>query len=158
MLNRPHIVTIKLFATGDLPTLEALNAMFEDSPYSLSLLSMDTMPMKFDGHGLVPIKAPPAAKEEPAPKAPKSSPAPKVRSPRKPIHFEPGSATEKIWLMIDGGPAVTSTQIRERLDLSSAIVNTTLYRLKNAGMIRPMSHDAPNGDTLYTSTRHDKKE
>jgi hypothetical protein len=158
MLNRPHILTIKLFATGDLPTLEMLNAMLEDSPHNLSLLSMDAMPMKFDGHGLVPIKAPPAPKEEPAAKAPKSSPAPKVPSSRKPIHFEPGSATEKIWLMIDGGPAVTSTQVREKLNISSAIVNTTLYRLKNAGMIRPMSHTATNGDTLYTSTRHDKKE
>ena len=50
---------------------------------------------------------------------------------------------------------MTSTQIREKLGLGSNIVNTTVYRLKKAGMVRPMSHSAPNGDTLYTSTEWD---
>ena len=52
---------------------------------------------------------------------------------------------------------MTSTQIRETLGLGSNIVNTTVYRLKGAGMIRPMSYNAPNGDTLYTGTNSDTK-
>jgi hypothetical protein len=76
---------------------------------------------------------------------------------QKVIHFEEGSDPHKIWEFIRGNMAMTSTQIREKLNLGSNIVNTTIYRLKKAGMIRPMSHTAPNGDTLYTSTEFDAK-
>ena len=158
MLNRPHLLTVKIFSTGDLPTPEALEALFGDSNYNLSLLSVDAMPMRFDGNGLVPVKAPPAPKEQPVAETPKSSPVPKGKKPSKEIRFEPGSDAEKVWLLLKDGPALTSTQIREQLNLGSNIVNTTVYRLKNAGMIRPMSYNASNGDTLYTSTAHDSKE
>ena len=75
----------------------------------------------------------------------------------KGISFTEGSDPEKIWQLIRSSAAMTSTQIREKTGLGSNIVNTTVYRLKNAGMIRPMSHNAPNGDTLYTSTEWDQK-
>jgi hypothetical protein len=75
----------------------------------------------------------------------------------KPINLAEGSNPERIFNLIRSGPALTSTQIRETLGLDSNVVNTTVYRLKHAGMIRPMSHNAPNGDTLYTSTEWDPK-
>lgn len=159
MLNKPHIITIKVFATGTLPTNDQLEALFgHQTDFNLALLAVETMPMKFDGNGLVPIKSPPPPKEEPAAEPKKSSPAPKVAAPKKVIHFEPGSDAEKIWLLLRDGAALTSTQVREKLGLASGIVNTTIYRLKGAGMIRPMSYNAPNGDTLYTTTHLDAKE
>ena len=115
--------------------------------------------MEFDGTGLVPVKAPaePPKAKIVEPKV-KSSPAPKGKKGGIEIRFEQGSDAEKVWLLLRDGPALTSTQIRETLNLGSNIVNTTVYRLKGAGMIRPMSYNAPNGDTLYTGTNSDKKE
>ena len=158
MLNKPHILTIKIFSTGDLPTHESLDALFTDSVYNLSLLSVEAVPMRFDGNGLVPVETPPTVRPEPIAAKTKSSPAPKVKGDKTPkeIKFEPGSDAEKVWRLIDTGPARTSTQIREVLGLGSNIVNTTIYRLKKAGMIRPMSHKAINGSELYTPTRLDK--
>jgi hypothetical protein len=157
MINKPHIITIKAFIVGEPPTSEAIDALLGN--YSMSLLSVEATPMQFDGTGLVPVKAsaePPKAKAV-EPKA-KSSPAPKGKKGGIEIRFEQGSDAEKVWLLLRDGPALTSTQVREKLNLKSGIVNTTIYRLKNAGMIRPMSYNAPNGDTLYTSTHLDAKE
>jgi len=157
MINKPHIITIKLFTTGNLPTNAELEAMLSQQCFNFSLLSVDLSPMRFDGVGLVPVRtqAEPAEAKPAKPKA-KSSPDPKTA--KKEIHFEPGSDAEKIWHLLRDGAALTSTQVREKLNLKSGIVNTTIYRLKNAGMIRPMSYNAPNGDTLYTTTHLDAKE
>jgi hypothetical protein len=157
MINKPHIITIKLFTTGNLPTNAELEAMLSQQCFNFSLLSVDLSPMRFDGVGLVPVRtqAEPAEAKPAKPKA-KSSPDPKTA--KKEIHFEPGSDAEKIWHLLRDGAALTSTQVREKLNLKSGIVNTTIYRLKNAGMIRPMSHTAINGDTLYTTTHLDAKE
>ena len=157
MLNKPHILTIKVFTVGDVPPLEAINAMLGNSDYNMSLLSVTATPMHFDGTGLVPAKTQ-AEPEEAKPVKPKAKSSPASKPGKKEIHFEPGSDAERIWHLIRDGAALTSTQVREKLNLQSGIVNTTLYRLKNAGMIRPMSHTAINGDTLYTTTHLDAKE
>ena len=157
MINKPHIITIKAFIIGEPPTSETIDALLGN--YSMWLLSMEATPMEFDGTGLVPVKAPaePPKAKIVEPKV-KSSPVPKGKKGGIEIRFEQGSDAEKVWLLLRDGPALTSTQIRETLNLGSNIVNTTVYRLKGAGMIRPMSYNAPNGDTLYTGTNSDKKE
>ena len=146
MLNKPHILTIKVFTVGDVPSPEAIDAMLGNTDYNLSLLSMEAVKEQ--------AATPKAKVAEPKPK---SSPALRPVG-TKPIVFTEGSDAEKVWILLRDGPGVTSTQIREKTGLTSGIVNTTIYRLKNAGMIRPMSHTAINGDTLYTTTHLDAKE
>jgi hypothetical protein len=168
----PHILTIKVFSSGPIGvTPKQLSELLSSIG---PIVDITATPMTFDGDKLVPTVAAPI--EEAAPAAPvkvkaKSKPkdkAPTARSAQaaqvasraaskdtKPISFTEGSDPEKIWHLIRNSMSMTSTQIREKLDLQSGIVNTTIYRLKGAGMIRPMSHKAPNGDTLYTSTEWD---
>jgi len=163
MINKPHIITIKAFLVGEPPTAETIDALLCN--HSMSLLSMEATPMEFDGNGLVPVKAS-AELTKAKVVEPKAKPVEaKAKAPQPPkgkkvgieIRFEQGSDAEKVWLLLRDGPALTSTQIRETLGLGSNIVNTTVYRLKGAGMIRPMSYNAPNGDTLYTGTNSDTK-
>ena len=54
MINKPHIITIKLFTTGNLPTNAELEAMLSQQCFNFSLLSVELSPMRFDGVGLVP--------------------------------------------------------------------------------------------------------
>jgi hypothetical protein len=171
--NTPTLITIKLLASTA-PSVKDVQAAL--APFGTTL-QYEAVNLVFNGNGLVPsptVAAPaenPAA--APAPEKPKApSKARKVENEQavsrgrkkaeapaapKPISFTEGSDPEKIWQLIRTSSAMTSTQIREKLGLGSNIVNTTVYRLKNAGMIRPMSYNAPNGDTLYTSTEWDPK-
>jgi hypothetical protein len=174
----PTIVTIKILASTapNVKEVEASLAKFG------TMLQYEAVNLVFDGSSLVPAPVPvipstpaPAAVEpktkrggikpekhrDAVRKAQVSQAAKRAQDKRnagepKPINLEEGSNPERIYSLIRGGPAVTSTQIREKLGLDSNIVNTTVYRLKNAGMIRPMSYNAPNGDTLYTSTEYDR--
>jgi hypothetical protein len=178
--NTPTLITIKILASTAPSVKDVQEAL---APFGTTL-QYEAVNLVFNGTALVPAPAPtagsaaaptPAASGTPAPSTGKKGgrkPGPtKVASPSTPkaekakqpaaeagpktIGFTPGSDPEKIWQLIRTGPAMTSTQIREKLGLGSNIVNTTVYRLKNAGMIRPMSYNATNGDTLYTSTEWD---
>lgn len=176
-LFSPNIISIKIFSAG--PVKVTPQQLAELLAPIGTLVDMTATSMVFDGTALVPAPAdtvtitPPPSTAPTAPitkaatgtKGGKKAAA-KVASPKQPkekaadeapktITFTPGSDPEKIWHLIRSGTALTSTQIREKLSLGSNIVNTTVYRLKNAGMIRPMSYNAPNGDTLYTSTEWD---
>ena len=170
----PHILTIKVFSSGPIGvTPKQLTELLASVG---PIVDITATPMTFDGDKLVPTVAAPI--EEASPAAPvrvkakaqtkdKASPARSAQAAQaaarsaaskkvtKPITFTEGSDPEKIWHMIRNSVSMSSTQIREKLNLNSSIVNTTIYRLKGAGMIRPMSHNAPNGDTLYTSTEWD---
>jgi hypothetical protein len=155
-----NIIDIKVLVTGTIPTQDELDSLLR--PLG-NVLSCQVVPMIYDGKSLIPAPVNTAKVEaemaaERAATKKKSSPDPKPTTTKKQIHFEPGSDAEKIWVLLRDGAALTSTQVREKLNLKSGIVNTTIYRLKNAGMIRPMSYNAPNGDTLYTSTHLDAKE
>jgi hypothetical protein len=137
MINKPHIITIKLFTTGNLPTNAELEAMLSQQCFNFSLLSVELAPMRFDGIGLVPVRAPtPTVETKPkaAPPAPKkpSSPAPKPRA----VNFVSGSDADRIWQLIRNNDGITSTELREQLELGSGPVNTTIYRLRKADMIR----------------------
>jgi hypothetical protein len=166
--NTPTLITIKLLASSA-PSIKDVQAALAEFG---TTLQYDAVNLVFNGSGLVP--APTAVAEKPAAPAAEKAKAPsKARKAQhdqavsratkkaeksetpKPISFSEGSDPHKIWQLIRTSPAMTSTQIREKLGLGSNIVNTTVYRLKNAGMIRPMSYNAPNGDTLYTSTEWD---
>jgi ribosomal protein S25 len=174
----PTILTIKILASTapSVKEVEAALAQFG------SMLQYEAVNLVFDGSSLVPAPAPtvpattpvvpetkvkrggikPEKHRDAVRKAQVSQAAKRAQDKRnagepKPINLEEGSNPERIFSLIRSGPAVTSTQIREKLGLDSNIVNTTVYRLKNAGMIRPMSYNAPNGDTLYTSTEFDPK-
>jgi len=173
--NTPCIISIKLLASTA-PNVKDVQAALSGFG---TTLQYEAVNLVFDGNGLVP--APVAATPAAAPATPAQAAAPVKKGGRKPgaptpkvttkakpdtavdtsapkaITFEAGSDPERIWTLIRGGMSMTSTQIREKLGLGSNIVNTTIYRLKKAGMIRPMSHNAPNGDTLYTSTEWDPK-
>ena len=169
-LFTPNVLTINILVTGAMKqTPQELTDLL--SPLG-AILNVSSTPMVFDGTALVPAPAEaPAAVEaiSPAPK-PNKEKARKAQAAQatkrakdnkadepKPITLAEGSNPERIYSLIRSGPALTSTQIREKLKLDSNVVNTTVYRLKGAGMIRPMSHNAPNGDTLYTSTEWDAK-
>jgi hypothetical protein len=173
----PTIVTIKILASTapNVKEVEASLAQFG------SMLQYEAVNLVFDGNSLIPAPINTAKVEaemaeerkvkrggikpekhrDAVRKAQVSQAAKRAQDKRnagepKPINLEEGSNPERIFSLIRSGPAVTSTQIREKLGLDSNIVNTTVYRLKNAGMIRPMSYNAPNGDTLYTSTEFDR--
>lgn len=178
--NSPALITLKMLSVNGAPNIKDVQAAL--TPYGI-VMQYEANNLVFDGNALVPapVHIPAAAQPAPAPQVQAASPAkkggrkpgaptPKVTTtPKakaateeqdtapKAITFEVGSDPEKIWHLIKQGPALTSTQIREKLALGSNIVNTTIYRLKKAGMIRPMSYNAPNGDTLYTSTEWDPK-
>lgn len=174
-LFNPNILSIKLFSAG--PVKVTPQQLAELLAPVGTIVEVTATPMVFDGNALVPaaaeaapvaVTAPPVqaaapkkeanrkVKAEAAPsKKAKAKAEPSDAKQTKAITFTPGSDPEKIWQLIRTSTAMTSTQIREKLGLGSNIVNTTVYRLKNAGMIRPMSHNAPNGDTLYTSTEWD---
>lgn len=178
--HTPTLITIKLLASASAPSIKDVQAALADFGI---MLAYEANHLIFDGNSLVP--APVAASVVPA-AAPAQAAAPAKKGGRKPgsgpvkakapkpaeelpnivhaespdgkvINFEEGSDPHKIWTLIRTSPAMTSTQIREKLGLGSNIVNTTIYRLKKAGMVRPMSYNAPNGDTLYTSTEWDPK-
>lgn len=179
--NTPTIITIKLLA-ATAPNVKDVQALL--APIGTTL-QYEAVNLVFDGNGLVPAPvagvtptpAPvetktkrggikPEKQREVARKVQASQAAKRAKEKQsnsgeaaegKLIEFAPGRAPDRIWKLIRQGPALTSTQIREKLELDSNIVNTTIYRLKAAGMIRPMSYNAPNGDTLYTSTEWDQK-
>lgn len=178
MTTNPTLITIKLLAMGSVPD----NQQIEEALRSFgALLQVQTDKLVFDGTSLVAARVEPVVEAVPAPSAAPikkggrkpGSPPIKITKTRvmeapaeeksstpgevKPINFEAGSGPDRIWQLIRSGPALTSTQVRENLKLDSNIVNTTIYRLKKAGMVRPMSHTAINGDTLYTSTEWDPK-
>ena len=181
-INNPCLVTIKFLAVGGAPNVKDVTAALAEFG---SVMQYEAANLVFDGNALVPAPAPdvglPAA-NSPAPTAPKAKKGGikpekqkevvrRVQAEQamkrakekqqsgdaKPINLAEGSNPARIFEFIRSGAAVTSTQIREKLGLDSNVVNTTVYRLKGAGMIRPMSHNAPNGDTLYTSTEWDPK-
>ena len=170
--STPTLITIKILASTapNVKDVQAALAQFGTT------LQYEAVGLVFNGTGLVPSSvAVPAASEAPqavpsVKKGGRKPGAPKIEvtgegkrkaqeatteGSGKPISFEAGSDPAKIWALIRSGRSMTSTQIREKLGLGSNIVNTTVYRLKKAGMVRPMSHSAPNGDTLYTSTEWD---
>ena len=175
--HTPTLITIKLLASASTPNIKDVQAALTE--FGL-MLSYEANHLVFDGNSLVPAPAVvPVATVAPVQAAapvkkggrkPGSGPV-KVKAPvpqdmlpkvihaeapdGKTINFEEGSDPHKIWQFIRTNASMTSTQIREKLGLGSNIVNTTIYRLKKAGMVRPMSHNAPNGDTLYTSTEWD---
>ena len=164
--NTPTLITIKLLASAA-PSVKDVQAAL--APFGTTL-QYEAVSLVFNGNGLVPATAVVVPADKPAvvTSAAKPKAAPKARQVQddqaktrgravaeqaaatKGISFTEGSDPEKIWQLIRSSAAMTSTQIREKTGLGSNIVNTTVYRLKNAGMIRPMSHNAPNGDTLYT--------
>ena len=155
----PYILTIKVFGSG---TVSATPKQISELLSAIgTVVDVTSTPMTFDGDKLVPATPPAVVRAAAAPSAPAAKkaalPAPKVKKSGTEIRFEQGSDAEKVWFLLRDGPALTSTQIRETLGLGSNIVNTTVYRLKGAGMIRPMSYNAPNGDTLYTGTNSDTK-
>lgn len=163
--HNPILITIKILAH----TPPFVKGITEDLSKYGSVMHYEATPLTLEGNSLVPAPVstaglPAAEKQDPPKAAPKEKP--KVKStPKlavveeadvpKTITFAAGSDPEKIWHLLRDGPAATSTQIREKLGLGSNIVNTTIYRLKKAGMVRPMSYNAPNGDTLYTGTNLD---
>lgn len=177
--NTPVLVSIKLLAVSGAPSIKDVQAALSSFG---SVLQYEASHLVFNGNALVPA---PVATETPTaasaptpvvakkggrkpgagpvkvkaqPATPKAEPAAEQADQAgKPINFEEGSDPAKIWTLIRTSPAMTSTQIREKLGLGSNIVNTTIYRLKKAGMVRPMSYAATNGDTLYTSTEWDAK-
>jgi len=169
--NTPTIITIKLLAA----TAPSVKDVREALAQFGSILQYEAVNLVFDGNALVPAPVAIAGSNQndasisPALKSNKDkarkaqgAQATKRAKDKQPaeskaINLEEGSNPERIFSLIRSGPALTSTQIREKLGLNSNVVNTTVYRLKNAGMIRPMSHNAPNGDTLYTSTEWDAK-
>jgi len=178
--STPTIITIKLLASTA-PNVKDVQAALTEFG---TTLQYEAVNLVFNGTGLVPAPSPVPVKQDapvqaaaPAKKGgrkPGAAPIkvkakatgdeetlPKVIHAESPdgkvINFEEGSDPHKIWEFIRNNVAMTSTQIREKLGLGSNIVNTTIYRLKKAGMIRPMSYTAPNGDTLYTSTEFDPK-
>lgn len=182
-VNNPALITIKLLAVSGAPSVKDVTAAL--SQFGV-VMQYEAANLVFDGNALVPAPAPvesaptispaPATKTKKggikpekqhevvrrvqaaqATKRAKEKREPKEDSEPKPINLAEGSNPERIFNLIRSGPALTSTQIREKLGLDSNVVNTTVYRLKGAGMIRPMSHNAPNGDTLYTSTEWDPK-
>ena len=182
--NTPCLVTIKLLAVSGAPVTKDVAAALAQFG---TVMQYEAANLVFDGNALVPAPSPVAAApvNPPTPAAPKpkvkvggikpdkqreairnaqaAQAARRAKDKReettepKPINLAEGSNPERIFNLIRSGPALTSTQIRETLSLDSNVVNTTVYRLKHAGMIRPMSHNAPNGDTLYTSTEWDPK-
>lgn len=178
--NSPALITLKMLSVNGAPNIKDVQAVL--APYGI-VMQYEANNLVFNGNALVPapVHIPEAPQAAAAPTVQTASPAKKGgRKPGSPtpkvtttpkakaapveedtapkaITFEAGSDPERIWHLIKQGPALTSTQIREKLALGSNIVNTTIYRLKKAGMIRPMSHNAPNGDTLYTSTEWDPK-
>ncbi len=171
--STPTLITIKILAHTAPVAKDVQSALTEFG----SVVQYEATHLVFDGNSLVPAPTPTVG----LPKPKEVSPVPKNKEvarkaqaaqavsraeakrsksddkPKKPINLEPGSNPEIIYRLVHEGPALTSTQIREKLGLNSNVVNTTVYRLKNAGMIRPMSYNAPNGDTLYTSTGLDPK-
>ena len=174
--NTPTLITIKLLASTA-PSVKDVQAALAEFG---TTLQYEAVNLVFNGTALVPApaaeapSAPPVAASAPKAPAKKGGRKPgalkievtpegkrKDTAPTatdtvgKPINFEEGSDPAKIWTLIRTSQAMTSTQIREKLGLGSNIVNTTIYRLKRAGMVRPMSYSAANGDTLYTSTEWD---
>ena len=161
----PHILTIKIFSTG--PAKASTKDLADHMMQFGTLVDVSVTPMKFDGMSLVP-DAPPAAaapvENAPAKKvvtkaAPTTAKAPKAKKDAKEpttgpkvISFAPGSDPERIWHLIQNSYGITSSQIREQLELGSNIVNTTIYRLKNAGMAKVLDAPGASGDMQYTST------
>lgn len=175
--NTPALITLKMLSVSGAPSIKDVQAVL--APYGI-VMQYEANNLVFDGNGLVPapihipeapqtaaaaptVAAAPTKKggrkpgAHPVKVSPKAKAAPSTDSGPKAITFESGSDPEKIWQFIRTNVSMTSTQIREKLGLGSNIVNTTIYRLKKAGMVRAMSHTAPNGDTLYTSTEFDPK-
>jgi len=164
----PHILTIKIFSAG--PAKASTKDLADHMMQFGTLVDVSVTPMKFDGMSLVPDVAPVAAPKAEATaakvevrKAPAASPkAPKGKKEAKPvggpkvIAFAAGSDPERIWHLIQNSYGITSSQIREQLELGSNIVNTTIYRLKNAGMAKVLDAPGAGGDMQYASTEWDQ--
>jgi len=160
--NTPTIITIKLLA-ATAPSVKDVQAALTSFG---TVLQYEAANLVFDGNALVPVASSPAAVAAPvaapkapakaAPKAPRKAAEPKEAKEAKDgkIQFEPGSGPDKVWQTIRCNMAMTSTELREKTGLNSNIVNTTIYRLKKAGMIRAMNRN--DGDTKYTSTEFDE--
>ena len=161
----PHILTIKIFSAG--PAKATAKELADHMMQFGTLVDVSVTPMKFDGMSLVPdgtpADAPPVESAPPKKVAPKAAPttakAPKAKKDAKEpttgpkvISFAPGSDPERIWHLIQNSYGITSSQIREQLELGSNIVNTTIYRLKNAGMAKVLDAPGASGDMQYTST------
>lgn len=182
-VNNPALITIKMLAVGGAPSVKDVTAAL--SQFGV-VMQYEAANLVFDGNALVPAPSPvdttppisPALTETKAKKGgikPEKhkevvrrvqaaqavkrakDKADEASGDAKPINLTEGSNPARIFEFIRAKSSCTSTQIREGLGLDSNVVNTTVYRLKGAGMIRPMSYNAPNGDTLYTSTEWDPK-
>jgi len=165
----PHIMTIKIFSAG--PVNATSKELAESVARLGTLVDVSVTPMKFDGMSLVPDVAPVAAPKAEATaakvevrKAPVASPkAPKGKKEAKPVDgpkviaFAAGSDPERIWHLIQNSYGITSSQIREQLELGSNIVNTTIYRLKNAGMAKVLDAPGAGGDMQYASTEWEQE-
>lgn len=166
----PHILTIKIFSAG--PAKASTQDIADHMMQFGTLVDVSVTPMKFDGMSLVPAAAPAAAapiESAPAKKivtkaAPITAKAPKAKKDAKEpttgpkvISFAPGSDPERIWHLIQNSYGITSSQIREQLELGSNIVNTTIYRLKNAGMAKVLDAPGASGDMQYTSTEWEQE-
>ena len=158
MINKPHIITIKLFTTGNLPTNAELEAMLSQQCFSFSLLSVELSPMRFDGVGLVPVRTvvPPHSIAKTAAHAlvvPSSPALDKAAPKRRELRFVSGSDADRVWQLIRNNDGITSSELREQLELESGPVNTTIYRLKKAMLIR-IKGSGKYGDK-YVSTEWD---
>jgi len=158
MINKPHIITIKLFTTGNLPTNAEIETLLSAEKFNFSLLSVDLSPMRFDGVGLVPVRTvvPAHSIAQTAPDAltKPSSPAPKKGAPKlRELRFVSGSDADRVWQLIRNNDGLTSSELREQLELASGPVNTTIYRLKKAMLIR-IKGSGKYGDK-YVSTEWD---
>ena len=166
----PHILTIKIFSAG--PAKATAKEIADHMMQFGTLVDVSVTPMKFDGMSLVPDAAPATAapvESAPAKKvvtkaAPTTAKAPKAKKDAKEpttgpkvISFAPGSDPERIWHLIQNSYGITSSQIREQLELGSNIVNTTIYRLKNAGMAKVLDVPGAGGDMQYTSTEWEQE-
>lgn len=181
-VNNPALITIKLLAVGGAPSVKDVTAAL--SQFGV-VMQYEAANLVFDGNALVPAPSPVETESTISP-APTAKPkkggikpekqkevvrrvqaaqavkrakdkADEASGEPKTINLTEGSNPARIFEFIRSKSSCTSTQIREGLGLDSNVVNTTVYRLKGAGMIRPMSYNAPNGDTLYTSTEWDPK-
>lgn len=164
--NVPSLITIKLLSSIPAPNIkEVQNALANFGV----VLQYEASNLMFDGNSLVPtpaeqaVAAEPSKRREDARKAAAAQGISRAKQKREaaekttgPIKFEPGSGPDKVWQAIRNNGSLTSTEVREKTGLNSNIVNTTIYRLKQAGMIRKMEgHMSP--DSRYTSTEWDKQ-
>ena len=165
----PHILTIKIFSAG--PAKATAKEIADHMMQFGTLVDVSVTPMRFDGMSLVPDETPadaPSVESAPPKKVAPKTVAPVAKAPKgkkaakevngpKLISFAPGSDPERIWHLIQNSYGITSSQIREQLELGSNIVNTTIYRLKNAGMAKVLDAPGASGDMQYASTEWEQE-